>query len=146
VIVLYLPVSAEAAKGDLSVGLNYPGLGVKYSISNKIALEVKGQSAMDITVIGLRGNYFFKPEGDKKLKFFTGLEADFISFKGEVSKGSGIAAEVFAGGEYFVNKKLAIQLDLGPAFISLTDSDYSESVSGIEYVVNFGINYYFKIK
>ena len=53
---------------------------------------------------------------------------------------------VDVGAGYFVNKKLAIQLDLGPAFISLTDSEYSESVSGIEYVVNFGMNYYFKTK
>lgn len=138
---LSFPVYAELAKGDFGVGLNYPGLGVRYFLCDKISLEGKGQFEKDIFVGGLRGYYYFKPEA--KVLPFIGLEADFVSFKGEESKGIGFAGELFVGGEYFFAKKLSLQLDFGPAYIFLKDKDTSEDVGGIEYVVNFGINYYF---
>lgn len=134
-------VFGEVAKGDIAVGVNYPGLEVRYLISDKISLEVKGQLDKDIVVGGLRGYRYFKSEG--KLLPFAGLEADFISFKGDNSKGTGFAGELFVGGEYFFSKKFSVQLDFGPAFISIKDKDTSESVNGLEYVVNFATNYYF---
>jgi len=131
----------EVAKGKFGVGLNYPGLGVRYFLSDKISVELKSQIEKDIFIGGLRGYYYFKP--DSKLALFTGLEGDYVSFKGDDSKGTGIAGEVFVGGEYFFAKSLSFQLDLGPALVSIKDDDTSESVTGLEYVVNFGINYYF---
>lgn len=133
--------SGEIAKGKFGLGLNYPGLGVRYFLCDKISLEGKGQFEKDIFVGGLRGYYYFKPEA--KVLLLAGLEGDFVSFKGEESKGIGFAGELFVGGEYFFAKKLSVQLDFGPAYIFLKDKDTSEDVSGIEYVVNFGINYYF---
>ncbi|MBI5574511.1 MAG: hypothetical protein HY919_08200 [Elusimicrobia bacterium] len=134
-------VYGEVAKSDFAIGVNYPGIGARYFFSDKISAELKGQIEKDIFVGGLRGYYYFKSE--EKLLPFAGLEADFVTFKGDDSKGTGIAGEVFVGGEYFFNKSFSVQLDLGPAFISLKDTkDTSESVSGLEYVVNFGINYY----
>lgn len=135
------PVYAGFVKGDFGIGLNYPGFGVRYFLSDKISLEGKGQFEKDIFVGGLRGYYYFKPEA--KVLSFVGLEADFVSFKGEESEGNGFAGELFVGGEYFFAKKLSMQLDFGPAYIFLEDKDTSEFVGDIEYVVNFGINYYF---
>lgn len=90
---------------------------------------------------GLRGYYYFSPQA--KYLLFVGLKGDFVTFKGEDSKGTGFAGELFVGGEYFFVKSFSFQLDLGPALISLEDTkDTTESVSGLEYVVNFGINYY----
>ncbi|MBI5574521.1 MAG: hypothetical protein HY919_08260 [Elusimicrobia bacterium] len=142
----YLPLTTsglygEVAKSDFGIGVNYPGLGTRYFLSDKISLELKGQIEKDIFVGGLRGYWYFSPE--KKLIPFAGLEADFVTFKGDDSKGTGIAGEVFIGGEYFFAKSFSVQLDLGPAFVSLKDKDTSESVNGLEYVVNFSINYYF---
>lgn len=135
-------VFGEVAKGDLGIGINFPGIGVRYFLSDKISLEVKGQIEKDIFVGGLRGYYYFKSK--EKLLPFVGLEADFVTFKGDESEGTGFAGEIFVGGEYFFAKSFSVQLDLGPAFISLKDTkDTSESVNGLEYVVNFGINYYF---
>lgn len=132
----------EVAKGDLGIGINYPGVGVRYFLTDKISLEAKGQIGTDIFVGGLRGYYYFKSV--EKLLPFAGLEADFVTFKGDDSEGTGFAGEIFVGGEYFFAKSFSVQLDLGPAYISLKDTkDTSESVSGLEYVVNFGINYYF---
>jgi len=134
-------IYADVNKGKFGIALNYPGLGIKYFLSNKIAVELKGQNETDIFVSGLRGYYYFNPKA--KYLLFTGLEADFISFKGKVSEGNGLATELFIGGEYFFIKNLSLQLDLGPTLISIQDKQTSESVSGIEYIVNLGINYYF---
>lgn len=135
-------VFGEVAKGDLNVGVNYPGLSVRYFLGNKTALEVKGQFDTNIVVAGFRGYYYFKSDSAGKFLPFAGLEADFVTFKGDVSKGTGIAGELFIGGEYSFSNKLSIQLDLGPGLVSLKDNNTSESVNGLEYVVNFGINYY----
>lgn len=134
-------VFGEIGKGDFGVNINYPGLGARYFLSDKISLELKGQFETNITVGGLRGYYYFNPKSTYLL--FAGLEGDYVSFKGDVSKGTGLAGELFVGGEYFFTKSFSLQLDLGPALISLTDKDTSESVNGTEYVTNFGINYYF---
>ncbi|HAX61226.1 MAG TPA: hypothetical protein DCX95_01505 [Elusimicrobia bacterium] len=135
-------LSGEVAKKDIAVGLNFPGLGVRYFLSDKISLEGKGQIEKDIFVGGLRGYYYFSPAA--KYLLFAGLEGDFVTFKGDESEGNGIAGELFVGSEYFFAKGFSVQLDLGPAYISLKDTkDTSESVDGLEYVVNFGINYYF---
>ncbi|MFH1415122.1 MAG: hypothetical protein ABIH89_03440, partial [Elusimicrobiota bacterium] len=101
----------------------------------------KCQIEKDIFVGGLRGYYYFSPE--KKLIPFTGLEAGFVSFVGEDSEGTGFTGELFVGGEYFFTKRFSFQMDFGPALLSLRDKDTSESVTGLEYVVNFGIYYYF---
>lgn len=132
---------SEISKGNFAIGLNFPGFGARYFLSDRTSLELKGQYETDIIVGGLRGYYYFSP-GSKYL-LFAGLEGDFISFEGDDSKGSGIAGELFVGCEYFFAEKLSLQMDLGPAFVSLKDDDTSESVDGLEYVVNFGINYYF---
>ena len=135
-------IYGEVAKSDFGIGVNYPGLGARYFLSDKISLEAKGQIEKDIFVGGLRGYYYFSPKA--KYLLFAGLEGDFVTFKGDESKGTGFAGEIFVGSEYFFNKKFSVQLDLGPAYISLKDTkDTTESVSGLEYVVNFGINYYF---
>jgi hypothetical protein len=50
---------------------------------------------------------------------------------------------VFLGTEVLVRRRFSVQFDFGPAWIHLKDSSYDISQSGIEYVVNFGLNYYF---
>jgi hypothetical protein len=132
---------AEAAKGDFAVGLNYPGLGVRYFLRDNISIEAKGQMESEIGVFGLRGYYYVNPKD--KIVYFYGLETDYTTFKYEDSKGTGFAGEIFAGGEYFFAKSFSFQADFGPAIISIKDKDTSESASGLEFVVNFGINYYF---
>ncbi|MFH1282411.1 MAG: hypothetical protein ABII27_01955 [bacterium] len=140
-LIFLYPVYAGHTGGDYGVGLNYPGLGVRYYLSNNFSLEGKGQFEKDIVLGGLRGYYYFNHEAE--ILFFTGLEADFISFKGDDSKGSGFAGEIFIGGETFIANSLSLQLDFGPAFISLKDKDTSIKADGVELVVNFGVNYYF---
>mgnify|MGYP001044483381 CR=1 FL=1 len=128
-------------KGKIGIGLNYPGVGIRYGLTKKFTLEAKGQFGSDISLGGLRVYYNFK--SPERINLFGGLEGDYVNFKGEKSEGTGYVTEVFLGGEYFTTKRLALQLDFGPAFISLTDKNTQVKQEGVEYVVNFGINYYF---
>jgi len=129
------------SKGDIAAGVNYPGLGFRYFVDDDVSLEVKTQLEKDIFVGGLRGYGYIGRESN--ILFFTGLEADYTSFKGEVSEGAGIALGIFVGGEYFFDRQWSFQADFGPAYLWLSDSKTAVSVSGLEYVVNFGINLYF---
>lgn len=132
---------AEIGQGKFAVGLNYPGVGIRYFLSDKLSLEGRGQFTKDIIVGGLRLYYYFKSES--KVLLFGGLEADFISFTRDESEGTGFAGVLFVGSEYFFTDNLSLQLDIGPAFIALTDKDTSISDGGIEFVANFGVNFYF---
>lgn len=140
VFALASPAFCEPHKGDFGIGLNYPGVSVRYLLSDKTSIECKGQSESDISVAGLRVYRNFT--SDLRGKLFWGLEADYVSFKGAASKGTGYAGELFIGGEYFAAKRLSIQMDMGPAYIALTDGDTSLSANGLECVFNLGINYY----
>jgi hypothetical protein len=140
VCALSAPVSAEPRKGAFGIGLNYPGLGVRYLVTDALTVEGKIQTETDILVAGLRLYRNFS--SGERGKFFWGLEGDYLSFKGDVSEGTGIAGELLVGGEYFVAKGLSFQMDLGPAYINVTDGDTTLSVNGMEFVANFGINYY----
>lgn len=141
---LLLPFSAaigEELMPRWGVGLNYPGAGIKYLFNDQLSLELRGQFADDIVIGGLRGNYYFNPGSNAVL--FIGLESDYVNFKGEESKGHGFAEELYLGIEFFLLSHFSLQVDFGPAFIILKDKESSLSVNGIEYVVNFGVNWYF---
>ncbi|OGS27512.1 MAG: hypothetical protein A2297_00775 [Elusimicrobia bacterium RIFOXYB2_FULL_48_7] len=128
-------------KPGFGVGLNYLGIGLKAGVSSKIVLEAKYQLDRDITVMGLRGYYYFNT--DSRVQWFMGFEGDTISFKGEDSKGTGLLGELLIGTEILITKYTSVQLDLGPAMISLNDSATSLSVSGMEYIANIGVNLYY---
>ena len=137
---LAAPARAEVHKGDWALGLNYPGLGGKYFLGEHFSLEARGQKGDDVFTGGLRGNFYFNPA--YKTVLLSGVGADYLTFKGEESKGTGLAGEVFFGLEYFFLDNFSFQADFGPAYIRLKDNDTALSVSGLEYVVNFGFHWY----
>lgn len=128
--------------GKVNIGLNYPGLSFRYGIGDRIALEIKGQLDSDITVVGPRVYYYFGNSGGG-LDIFAGLENDVIFFKGDESKGTGLAQEIFVGAEYFINKELSLSGDLGPALILLSDNDTYKSDLTFQIIANVSVNYYF---
>jgi len=135
----------KAGANDLTkkwgIGLNYPGISAKYGISPKFAVELRGQFGKDIFVVGPRGYYNFNPMS--RYVLYSGLEVDYVNFKGDKSSGWGVAGDAFAGLEFFVIEHLGLNVDIGPAYISLKDSDTSEKEDGVEWVINVGVNYYF---
>ena len=124
-------------KGRVGININYPGIGLRWFMSDRWLLELRGQSADNIGVGGLRlCRYMGAPQN--KLRIFWGLETDYIRFKGtesspgakDASQGNGFAGELLLGGELFVMKKVSLQVDFGPAYVYLADSKNPILVDG----------------
>lgn len=138
--------NAHAGDNDglLNLNINYPGAGVRYFFSDSSALELRGQYEKDTTIVGAR-LYLFPVAFDKEGVIpYWGIEGDYGSFKGKYSKGKGYAAGGFAGLEYFLGKSLSVQTDAGASYLSLKDTDTALTQGGLEFILNLGINIYFK--
>ena len=132
----------DSTSGKWYFGLVYPGVAVKYKPIKESAWEIKAQSDSGIVAAGLR--YYHYINATSNLSLFCGAEADYMRFKGEVSKGSGFAGGAFIGGETELVKQLILSMDFGPMYISLSDDEFSQSSSAIEYVLNMGIYWHFE--
>lgn len=133
-------LSADTGGKRWAAGLNYPGAHLRCFVTEKSAFEVKRQSEGDVSLTGAR---FYRYFSRSEFSFFAGLEMAFFSFKGDVTEGSGTGAELFLGGEYKILPWFSFQTDMGPALLSLSDDkDSSVSVSGIDFVLNMGFNFY----
>lgn len=128
--------------GTWAVGGLYPGASLKYVTAGKTAWELRAQSGSGVFAVGPRYYRYFSASGNPRLCF--GFEADYITYKGNVSKSSGYAAGAFLGGEIFLTKHIGLLMDFGPMHISLSDGTYSQSASTLEYVMNMGIYWHFR--
>lgn len=140
-IVLPSLLLADPLSKRWGLGVNFPGVGLKYGVNSKSTLELKSQFGKDVFVVGPRYYHKFNPEA--KTVIFLGGEADYFSFKGETSEGSGFVVGAFVGGEYFTTPNLGMSLDIGPAYISLKDKDTAEDEGGVDFVTSVGLTYYF---
>lgn len=139
-------ISAHAGEneGSLNLDINYPGVGLRYFFSDSTAIELRGQYEKDATIMGARLYLFpglFKKEG---VVPYWGIEGDYGSFKGTYSKGNGYAGGGFAGLEYFLGKSFSAQMDVGASYLSLKDADTTLTQGGLEFILNLGVNIYFK--
>ena len=140
----------------LNLDINYPGAGLRYFFTDKMAFEVRGQFAdqtskdtgpgantiTSASVFGAR-LYRYTSSPSRHLRPYLCLEGDYIAFKGAYSNGNGAAAGAFAGVELFLTNLLSIQTDIGATYITIKDKDTALTDSGLDYVMNFGINIYF---
>ena len=140
-IVLPSLLFAEQEGKRWGVGVNYPGLSLKCGLNAKQTLELKTQFGKGIFVVGPRYYHNFSQKG--KINLFFGGEADYLTFKGDESEGSGFVVGGFVGGEYFTTPNFGVSLDIGPAYISLKDKDTDEDEGGVDFVTNLGLTYYF---
>lgn len=136
------PIKSPSATGNWAIGGIYPGISLKHVTSGKTAWELRAQSGSDILAIGPR--YYRYRTKDANLRLFWGIEVDYITFKSEVSKGTGFAGGAFVGGEIFLTKQIGLLMDFGPMYLNLSENDYSQSDSGMDYVVNMGIYWHFR--
>lgn len=130
-----------SASSKWSLGFVYPGVAIKYKPTKESAWEVKAQSDSGVVAAGLRYYHYFNTTTN--LFLFCGAEADYMRFKGEVSKGSGFAGGAFIGGETKLVGQLSLLMDFGPMYINLSDDEFSQSSSGVEYVLNMGVYWHF---
>ncbi len=143
-------------KGRINLDVNYPGSGLRYFFSDKMALELREQYSEQTTndpipgtnrytkafVLGMR-LYHYPSISSRSLRPYFCIESDYIYFRSPYSKGSGGAYGLFGGIEYFLGRSVSVQTDIGAAYISITDKATALMDGGIEYVMNFGINIYF---
>lgn len=136
-------------KGRINFDFNYPGAGLRYFLSDKVAVEARGQhlssgtnNHFSTTVLGAR-LYRYISGPSRNLRPYFCLEGDHIIFKGAHSSGNGAVAGAFSGIEYFFGGSLSAQTDLGVAYIAIRDDETALTESGADYVMNFGINIYF---
>ena len=135
-------VNNTVAPGNWALGGLYPGASIKYVTGNKTARELRAQYGSGVFALGPRYYRYFTQTSTPRL--FFGIEADYLTFKGKVSKSTGYAGGAFIGGEIFLTKQIGLLMDFGPMYISLSDNSFSESASGLEYVMNMGIYWHFK--
>lgn len=130
-------------KGAFNFNFNYPGAALRYFMADGKALELLGQFQKDISVGGLR--YYSYPAALRQGSLFPyfAVEADYVDFKGEYSKGSGLGGGIFAGAEYFLGSRVSVQTDLGALYLSVKDKGTALSEGGLEFVLNVGVNIYF---
>ncbi|MBI5745041.1 MAG: hypothetical protein HY952_10895 [Elusimicrobia bacterium] len=130
-------------KGTLNLNLNYPGAAFRCFVADGKALELLGQFQKDVSVGGLR--YYAYPASLRQGALFPyfAFEADYADFKGSYSSGYGLGGGAFAGAEYFIGRRLSVQTDLGALYLSVNDRDTSISESGLEFILNLGVNIYF---
>lgn len=128
-----------------ALGVNFPGANLRIFFSDSIAAELRGQYINKILTVGPRLYYYPSILGfnNAPLRPFIGVEGDFISFKGEYTKGNGAAFGGVLGVEYFLSRRVSVQTDVGPYYIMLDDNDSAISQTGLEFVLNFGVNFYF---
>ena len=133
------PAGRELEAGRLGIGLNSPGAGIRYLVSDRICVEARGQYLPDVIAAGPRACVYFPMAGFYP---YGGLEGDYLSLNGDVAKGAGWGTSAFVGGEVFILRNVTFQLDFGPAYVGLKDTKSALSVGGIEFIVNLGITYY----
>lgn len=145
-LVISMLISFTAEADDLAkrigIGFGNPYISVKYGLNSKFSIEARGAFGSGIIVSGARLYYNFNPED--RAVIFIGGEGDYVTFDTDDVSGNGYVGYAFVGGEYFISKKFTFNLDIGPAFIGLKEDEFDLDVSGLEWIFNLGINYYFK--
>ena len=142
VLAVILTISCNLYAENLSLGLGYPYVSLKYNFSEKTATEFRYANSLGINICA--GRFYWNFKKYDKTSLFTGFEGGYIKFNTLDIKGSGTEIAGFIGGEHFISKQFSLLFDFAPTFISLKDADSNDvKVSGIEFVVNLGLYYRF---
>ena len=138
-----LPAAGGPLKGAFNLNINYPGAALRYFVADGKALELLGQGQDKVFVGGLR--YYLYPASLRQggLCPYFAAEADYLSFKGSYAKGKGLGGGLYAGTEYHFNRTFSVQADLGAMYVSVKDKDTALIESGLEFLINLGVNIYF---
>jgi len=138
-LLLLLPaLPAFSAADNLSVGLGYPYISLKYDMP---VLSAEGRFVTGSGVQAYAGRGYWNFHRSDKLTGFAGLEGGYIKFDALDIKGTGSEWAAFIGGEYSVTEKVSLLMDFAPTLISLKSG--GQSAGGLQYVVNLGLYWHF---
>ncbi len=138
-LIILLLMAQGAFAGELGLSLGWPYAGLKYNLSDKISVEGRYAAETGVSVVAGRTYWTFSRR--EKLNLFAGAEYGVVKFNTTDLKGTGYEAGGFIGTEYFIFRNCSVLMDFYPAFIGLKSDNYS--ISGLEWVTNVGLNYYF---
>ena len=129
--------------GTLNLDINYPGVGARYFLSDRTALEGRAQLNKGNLIAGPR-LYWYPPllPADGKFSPYLCAEGDYVSFKDAAVNGRGWAAGAFAGIEYSLGRSFSLQVDTGGGYFSIKDKGAPLTQNGLEFILDFGVNYY----
>jgi len=126
-------------KGKIGAGFNYPGIQIRYGITDKILAEYKMQFASNNLTMGARGYYnLFEIPGTVTITPYVGGEFSWITSSVLTS---GYLTGGFAGVELMVAKNISIGGDAGLYWVSLGSTLGTYADYGL--IFNAGITYYF---
>jgi hypothetical protein len=90
---------------------------------------------------------------DKRLQPYGGIAGDRVSSQLKDGSGSGsdsttyensgYAFGAFAGLEYYLLRRLALTMDVGPYYVKLKETASGTSDSGVDFVLSTALNFYF---
>jgi hypothetical protein len=74
---------------------------------------------------------------------YTGIEADYLILYQTMGPfGNGYVLGYFLGAEKYVSNRLAVSLDFGPYYISAKHKNFDIKEEGLDFIINFFINFY----
>lgn len=125
---------------SLGVGAGYPYIALIWGLFPDWSIEPRMAFGPGIFTIGSRINYRLKKWD--KYDLYTGIEYYHITFDTQQIMGTGSMLEVYLGGNYHMENKITISLDLGPAYVYLKEKDGYFIKSFGDWVVNIGLKYF----
>lgn len=131
--------SAADLKGKVGLGFNWPGLQLRYGITDSILVEARVQMASNNVVVGGRGYYLLKEiPGNMAIIPYVGGEVDGILNQYLTS---GYMAGGFVGADLMVKKNLVLGGDIGVSGVWLGSTIGTYADWGL--IFNVGVTYYF---
>jgi hypothetical protein len=119
------------------INLGYPYIGLGYNYGNWL-YGIRGAFGNGISVYAFRISIF--ENSNKKTLPYIGLELGGISFDTYSLEGNGVESGIFFGLEHYISKNISFSSEFYPVFITVKSGDYR--VNRLEFVLNFGFNFY----
>jgi hypothetical protein len=123
------------------INLGYPYIGLGYNYGNWL-YGIRGAFGNGISVYAFRISIF--ENSNKKTLPYIGLELGGISFDTYSLEGNGVESGIFFGLEHYISKNISFSSEFYPVFITVKSGDYR--VNRLEFVLNFGFNFYWRNK
>ena len=123
------------------INLGYPYIGLGYSYGNCL-YGIRGAFGNGISVYAFRISIF--ENSNKKTLPYIGLELGGISFDTYSLEGNGVESGIFFGLEHYISKNISFSSEFYPVFITVKSGDYR--INRLEFVLNFGFNFYWRNK
>jgi len=123
-------------KGDLSLGLGYPFLGLKYDFSD-YALEGRFLTRNGIQVYSGRGYWDFYERN--KWTAYTGLEAGYVRYGSGRYAAHAYELAPFLGGAYAIDRSFSVSADISPALVFFPGGGTDFDIGDLGWYINIGV-------